>query len=52
MFFISVASKGFSDAVSSLDATLTGHFISVDSLRLRDGEWRRARAEDGAEFLA
>jgi hypothetical protein len=31
MFFVSVASKGFSDPVSSFPATLTGDFISVDS---------------------
>jgi hypothetical protein len=31
MFFISVASKRVSDPVSSLFATLTGDFISVDS---------------------
>ena len=63
MFFVSVDSKEFSDPVSSLVATLTEDFISVDSSRLRrakgqrssrlrDGEWRRARGKEGAEFLA
>ncbi len=31
LFFVSVESKGLSDPVSSLFATLTGDFISVDS---------------------
>src|ERR1700693_5649984 len=30
MFFVSAQSKGLSDPVSSLSATLTGDFISVD----------------------
>jgi hypothetical protein len=40
MFFISVDSKRFIDPVSSLDATLTEHFISVDSKWFRAaGKW-------------
>ena len=31
LFFVSAESKGLSDPVSSLDATLTRDFISVDS---------------------
>lgn len=31
LFFVSAESKGLSDPVSSLDATLMGDFISVDS---------------------
>ena len=37
-----VASKGLSDPVSSLSATLTGDFISVDSSRLRRAKGQRS----------
>ena len=54
MFFVSVDSKGFSDSVSSLDATLTRYFISVDSKWFREvGEWesgtRKLRGRAGQE---
>jgi len=43
LFFVSVDSKGLSDPVSSLFATLTGGFISVDSKNVtaRIGSARR-----------
>ena len=40
-FFVSAESKGLSDPVSSLDATLTGGFISVDSKGARESrKWK------------
>jgi hypothetical protein len=45
MLFVSVASKGFSWAVSPLVATLAGRSISVAAKRLREGEVR-SRVED------
>jgi hypothetical protein len=41
MLFVSVASKGFSWAVSPLVATLAGRSISVAAKGLREGEVRR-----------
>jgi hypothetical protein len=35
MFFVSVASKGFSDPVSSLESTFMGHLASVADKGLR-----------------
>jgi hypothetical protein len=35
LFFISIAFKRLSDAISSLFAILTGDFISIDSKQLR-----------------
>ena len=44
MFFVSAESKGLSDPISSLDATLARGLISVDSARLRrargTGRWK------------
>jgi hypothetical protein len=39
--FVSVASKGFSQAVSLLFATLTGRFISVAVKGLKEEEARK-----------
>jgi hypothetical protein len=41
VFFVSVASKGFSYIVSPLFATLTGRSISVASKGLREEEARK-----------
>jgi hypothetical protein len=41
VFFVSVASKGFSYAISLLFATLTGRFISVAAKGRREEEVRR-----------
>src|SRR2546426_318269 len=41
LFFVSAESKGLSDPVSSLDATLAGYLISVDSKGVREsGTWK------------
>jgi hypothetical protein len=41
LFFVSVASKGFSAYVSSLKSTLMGSFASVDSKGLRESrKWK------------
>ena len=54
MFFVRVDSKRFRHSVSSLDATLTRYFISVDFKGFRDvGEWesgtRKLRGRTGQE---
>ena len=56
MFFVSAESKGLNDSVSSLDATLTGYFISVDSKGVREsrkwkcgnGKWQERGRASGA----
>jgi len=49
LFFVSVASKGFSRGVSLLFATLAGSFISVAAKGLRaivdSGQWTVVRGE-------
>jgi hypothetical protein len=48
MFFVSVASKGFSFSVSPLESTLMGILVSVAGKRLRV----TAGMKKGAELLA